>query len=301
MHMRIREAAVRTIVLPYGVDEYASVYFLGDWHVGSKGFASGRFASYRRRIIEDQHAYWVGMGDYADLITTTDPRAVMDMYEPGMYTPEALADPGKYQAERVIEEAEPMAHKCLGLLPGNHETKYKKHNLRSWFVNEIGPALRDLAPEDYRERFILDYEDWLILRFVREGQDPKAGTATCVCWLYHGSGGGQLKGAKALRQQRRAWRMGAAHLIVTAHAHESLAFPETAYEVDRRTGRVVARKVQTLLAGSFKLRGGWEVERELGEQVPGTGYAKLYPWRTLTQDRVRVSGFTHPDSVVIEQ
>lgn len=296
--MMLRKAPIRSFTIERSNNTVVSIYPLGDIHVGAKGFDEQRFKQYVDRIAADPLAYWIGLGDYADLITTKDPRSIMNMYEPGMYSPAALADPGAWQRDRVLEVVEPIRHKCLGLVPGNHETKFLKHTQRDVF-REIVAGISPHVPEDWRDSMRFDYEQWLILRFLPEGS--KTPTSTCVLWLFHGAGGGMLRGAKALRQQRRAWKHSAAHAVIAGHVHEEMAFPEVVYNVDVRSGNVLPRKIHTVISGSFKWskaqRMGWAVEKEFPEQLPGTPWLELRPFMEQRISGTRLFGFNHPDAI----
>ena len=54
------------------------IYPLGDMHLGSVDCAEKDLEDIITQIKTERNSYWVGMGDYADLITKNDKRFSMD-------------------------------------------------------------------------------------------------------------------------------------------------------------------------------------------------------------------------------
>jgi hypothetical protein len=91
---------------------------LGDIHYGSPAFMEEKFLERVEAIRRDKNRYWIGMGDYIDNVRpykqgTVDKR----------WTTEALKGVPDWdeQIRGFVEMIKPIAHKCLGLLWGNHE------------------------------------------------------------------------------------------------------------------------------------------------------------------------------------
>jgi hypothetical protein len=75
-------------------------------------------------IRDDPKSYWIGMGDFFDLIGWTDnrfdPTQIHDTHKNAYF--ERL---GLSMVDYGVKKFGPIAHKCVGLLEGNHEWKYE--------------------------------------------------------------------------------------------------------------------------------------------------------------------------------
>ncbi|MDD5543857.1 MAG: hypothetical protein PHX83_11845 [Acidobacteriia bacterium] len=76
------------------------------------------------QVRADPYALWLGGGDYADYIGYTDKRFDPDCVPDNIKVSD-LGMLGKVLTGRVAEIFDPIKHKCLGLLYGNHEKKYQ--------------------------------------------------------------------------------------------------------------------------------------------------------------------------------
>ena len=100
------------------------LYPIGDIHCGSVHCAEHEIKNKVEEIRRTKNSLWVGMGDYADCITTNDKR--WEAY--------GLADWVEHDdiinSQRVWLNKlfKPIQGKCLGLLTGNHEeTIHDRH------------------------------------------------------------------------------------------------------------------------------------------------------------------------------
>lgn len=103
------------------------VYFIGDIHEGAANSRTDLFNEAVKMISETKDAYWIGMGDMIDCINYHDKRfnvkEISDKYKVS-----DLDNLAKAQADNLIRILEPIKHKCLGLLTGNHEDSLRQHN-----------------------------------------------------------------------------------------------------------------------------------------------------------------------------
>jgi len=108
----------RVYVSPVG--DSIRVYFVGDVHEGATNSRTDLLQEAINIIAEDEDAYWIGMGDMIDAINYHDKRFnVREVSE--NYRIQDLDDLPKKQADRLLVMLEPIKHKCLGMLTGNHE------------------------------------------------------------------------------------------------------------------------------------------------------------------------------------
>ena len=111
---------MEVISFPISYKSRATVYRLyplGDIHAGIKHCSERLVKKLVQQIANEPHALWVGMGDYAECITPSDPRwdakVIADWVDP-----DNIAE---CQTEWVVDLLSPIKNKCVGLLEGNHE------------------------------------------------------------------------------------------------------------------------------------------------------------------------------------
>ena len=121
------EIAKRRIGVPY--DSPVHVYFLGDTHIGNSTTNERAILRAVDIIKEDAiPSYLFLMGDYCDFITHTgdhrfDPREIMQDF-----SVRDLRNLPQAEADRFLGFMDPIKDKVLGIIEGNHESAYTKHN-----------------------------------------------------------------------------------------------------------------------------------------------------------------------------
>ena len=114
---------------------------VADLHTFNRACAKDRLAKDLNDIKNDPSAFWMGGGDYGDFIGLDDKRFDPDCVSEAV----SLRDMGKLgraQVEHVRDLFKPLAHKCAGLLKGNHEKQFELHarqgELHDWLCVELG-------------------------------------------------------------------------------------------------------------------------------------------------------------------
>lgn len=190
---------------------------IGDVHLGARACDEELFEKVIKRVEQEENTYWLGMGDMCDFINRKDPR-----YTPHVH-PDWLigeVDLAKAQKERFLEITKPIAHKCLCLLEGNHETAILKHFERDIY-SEIVTGMKDNGGFEPETQLAMGYYGWLILNFDRETKGENHNPTTRIVFnLHHGFVGGKLAGAKALNMQRWLWTHDA-DLVIFGHSHNT--------------------------------------------------------------------------------
>lgn len=171
------------------------IYPLADWHVGAKAFDEKLFKEQVKTIENDPSAYWVGLGDYIDGICQVGDKR---------YTPETLApwvlgntDLMDVQAEYAADLVKPIAHKCMGLIEGNHDADSKRYYARSIYW-QFARMIANRGKLDVTQ-LAFGYQGFLQIPFRRVAKTGRR----CDSWqltlyLQHGFGGGRLPGGHAL-------------------------------------------------------------------------------------------------------
>lgn len=224
------------------------IYPLGDIHIGAAACDETRLRATVDMIKADEHAYWWGQGDYCDFINRSDPR-----FSPASLaswiTIADLADLARAQVERFLSIVEPIAHKCIALVEGNHETAITRHYERNVF-SEIVTGVKERGKFDSDHSLALGYYGWLQLAFHRSAEGEKrAGTKVLNVNLHHGFGGGKLAGGKALNMQRWLWSHDC-DLAVFGHTHNTGVQVEAVERIDGR-GCVSYHRRVGCYAGSY--------------------------------------------------
>ena len=210
---------------------------LGDVHLGAAACDEELFKATVKDIEEDDNAYWIGMGDYCDFINRRDPR-----YDPSAQTEwlHGVGDKSKAQRDRFLEIVKPIAHKCLALVEGNHETAIMKHTERYIFGDIVDKVKEDggFEPEDMMGT---GYYGWLRLQFNR-GKNADGGRPVFLFNLHHGFVGGRLAGAKALNMQRWLWTHDA-DVVIFGHSHNTAIQREEVAGLDKLGNPIVQTRI----------------------------------------------------------
>lgn len=198
---------------------------LGDIHLGAAACDEELFKTTIKDIENDDNAYWIGLGDYADFINRRDPRFDITSQAEWLH---GIGDITKVQRDRFLDIIEPIAHKCLALVEGNHETAITRHTERAIF-NEIVMGVKERGGFEPDEDLGVGYYGWLRLRFERKG---KGGRNIFLFNLHHGFIGGRLSGAKALNMQRWLWTHDC-DIVIFGHSHNTAIYREEVVGLDR--------------------------------------------------------------------
>jgi hypothetical protein len=90
---------------------------IGDLHLGNSNCDLDHFKRVIEFVKNEKRCLWIGMGDYADAITSKDKR-----YDPNSMDTDYATPDVQYRA--VEELFRPIAGKCVGLLDGNHDYQH---------------------------------------------------------------------------------------------------------------------------------------------------------------------------------
>jgi hypothetical protein len=201
-------------VEPFEGGDRFRLWGLGDFHLGAPDCDEAALRRHVKLIAADEHARWIGMGDYGDLI---DPRRDhrADSYPiPVRYRDAQYAD-GGIVSETVChacEILEPIAGKCLGLIGGNHEEKVRRTMDRSVDA-EIAKELGILNKH-------LGYTGFIRWRFKRRSSTARGGISAVGVHVHHGWQAGRRPGARVNQAQLEKAMYPSADIIMRGHAHE---------------------------------------------------------------------------------
>jgi hypothetical protein len=184
------------------------------------------------------------MGDLCEFIGKADPRFAAQAIPAKFITD--LDDLFVAQADYVVDLLDPIKEKIIGACGGNHEEEVKKHNSFDP-LKYIITRLNDKGAKVLN----LDYGTSLVrLRIARKVGDKQKTTVLMVS-VAHGWGGGELKGAPALRLQRLVGKF-SADIYLRAHTHELFGFPMILIGTPRRgSNKLIASPKMLHYCGSY--------------------------------------------------
>ena len=237
------------------------LYPLGDIHLGAAACDIEDFRKTVKQIAADPNGYWIGMGDYGDLIMPSDPRWAFtghDWRRLGFVNGRpTVSNLGVEHRDLVERELAPIKDKCLGLLYGNHEAAFAKY----YFID----VARYLA-----ERFgvpMLGYTALYRLEIeIKRGQKDHGQIWPLTIFAEHGAAGGGTDGNAVNNLQRRGLEFGA-DIYLKGHVHKYGVSQRT--ELCWGTKELATRDRLFMLTGCY-LKGYSEFEVTYGERK---GYA----------------------------
>ncbi len=213
---------------------------LSDLHIGSRATKEAELKATVEKIDQDERAYWVGLGDYAEFINITDKR--FDPAELPPWVPaQKLGNFADVQRERVVSILKPIAKKCLGIGSGNHERAIYER-----YARDIGAAIAaDLGVDD-----LGDCGAFIRLTFRRRepGGDRYGSVTTIDVAAHHGYCAGRKPGAlaNALLESLSVYQ---ADIVMIGHAHRRLYVASTSYAPGQK--QVYTRKRIAVCCGTF--------------------------------------------------
>lgn len=186
------------------------LYALGDIHLGARHCSENNLRRLIDKIAKDHKAIWIGGGDMCDCIKPQDLKrwdmsSIADWLLDGdaPTTRNKLKDILRQQRERLCGILDPIKHKCIGLIEGNHEYSIRQHyneDHHGIICDELGvPDLTDAA-------------------FVRLKFNLMGNIHTLVLFICHGHGGGRAAGSEPNHLYRLAMDK-RAHIILRGHSH----------------------------------------------------------------------------------
>lgn len=259
-------------LVEYGIDEWTGpvrLVFVGDLHLGHAQTREGMIADLATSLGQ-KNTYWFDLGDSIDAINMRDPR-----FDPRSL-PEwigirDLVDLPHVQVARYRHYFRDHGKTCLAKLYGNHEQTLQKYFERDIY-RELCQAIA--LPKERR----LGYSGYVRLRFrYRAGKDNKVvETWTQNIYLSHGSGGGMLAGAKALRLERLPMAHDA-DIYAVGHTHTKLTLRKRRTTPSPKKNEVSEQSQIFINVGSY-LDGTKGYPEYKGYYPQELGHVELWVW-----------------------
>ena len=222
---------VLDVAINYGRSDEFRLYPIGDIHGGTKHCAEEMVKSIIAKVSKDKKARIIGMGDYAEFISPSDPRwdskGIADWVDKD--------DIAESEVDWVAKLFKPVASQVLGLLEGNHENMFRVH---SHADPQKNICARLGVPN-------LGATSFVNLRFNRSGNGSRLIRVVAA----HGAGGAITPGAKLTRLQRFMNNY-AARIYLHGHVHDIITHTIPYLDVSD-AGRIVSRDKVGAMTGCF--------------------------------------------------
>jgi predicted phosphodiesterase len=188
--------------------DYATLYPIGDLHMGAETCKEAEFAKYVQTIEKDDRAIVMLLGD---LMNNGIKSSVTNVYDE-IYTP-------KEQKRRVIELLKPIKGKIVSAVRGNHELRTDKE------VNI--DVMEDICHELGIEDAYAGDVAFVKISLGHKKLDSKKQTYTIL--NVHGAGGGMYIGTGLNKVQNFQYCFEGLDIVISAHTHQPIKSPVARY------------------------------------------------------------------------
>jgi len=244
------EASGKRYIIYGSRKDVFTFWHLADLHIWNSACDFKKVKQDIQTIKDDPFAFWQGGGDYADYIGFDDKRFDPDCVPQNTLVKD-MGKLGKKQAEEVRGLFEPIKHKCLGLIEGNHEKQYQRRkdqsDLHSWLCTELNvPNLKYSALFDvvFSRQTTKDpkllYEKYLKLYDCR----------TVRFFVHHGAGFAQTPGGK-LNRLIQFMQMFDADIFFCAHVHDQVGRRDVTISANESCTKLTERVKLGVVSGSY--------------------------------------------------
>ena len=172
-------------VIEYSRPDSFRFYAFGDVHAGVLQCAEKNAKRKIADIRQEKNSYIIGMGDYSECITPSDPR-----WNPSLIAPWVKRDNvAESQRRFVVSLFQPVKNRIIALLTGNHEEaihRYLNDDIAGNIVDDLGVPYGG-------------YQCFIDLVFRRK-HTSESHRYRIHAW--HGAGSAQTEGARLMRLKR---------------------------------------------------------------------------------------------------
>lgn len=221
---------------------------IADVHLGSEGCMQQEFIDFVNRIAEDPNMFVILGGDLCDNAVKS---SIGNVYRSTMSPME--------QKKMMAKILEPIAHKCLAVVGGNHERRSSRE-VDNDMTYDIASKLN--IEDRYRES--------IAFVKIQMGIPEKDGTRTkgsarptYVLAVTHGAGGGILTGGAVNRGERFGYLLDGADALVLAHTHRPWTSQPAKIKIDTQNNSVSIVPFKVVNATSWLRYVGYPIQKML--------------------------------------
>lgn len=176
---------VKPIYYPSRMDRI-KLWHLTDLHLGAKACDEKLLQKQIDEIAADPYSYWIGGGDYIEAIGYLGDKR----FQPDTLAPWAWGenDIMGTQVKYAVKMLSPIAHKCLGMVGGNHEHAAQQYHGRELYWEVVCGVAQagNIPPED----LALGHQGFVVIPFRRGTPQSYGGGWHFTVRVHHGYGGG---------------------------------------------------------------------------------------------------------------
>jgi len=190
-----------------GISEGKPIYIIpvGDIHRSAPLCHEERWAEFCKWAARKKDAYFLGMGDYDDMASTSERIILKDpkLHESSRKTLDSIY---RSHTERLAKEMKFMRGRTIGVLGGNH------------YADLMNGTTTDHLLAERLQTSYLGVSSFIRLRLI-----PTRGTRLSVdIWAHHGKGASRLAGGSINRVQQMA-EAAEADIYLMGHDHKKSA------------------------------------------------------------------------------
>lgn len=240
------------LVCPHIQGDEAHIYGLSDWQLGSPDADEALLQRDIAAIEQDPHARCVLVGDLLNFVTRKSKGNIYrEIYPPST------------QKKRARELIEPIKHKVLAVVGGNHDEGRSEED-----ATPIYDICELLGIQDR-------YQDTEMCLKIPVGEWPHNGKPVVyVLYATHGWTNSRFIGGKAMNLHR-LHDIVLADVYGIAHTHTIMGFPDTYMVPDLRNNNIMEIRRLYVNFGGYQKRGQYPKSKGLPGQVLGTPLIKL--------------------------
>ena len=243
------------------------LYVLSDLHVGNSNTDLKFFEKTINEIKYTDNAYMLGLGDWIEGITPTDPRFELNSIDKNVLDGNLIMNEINY----VKKQFSKINNKIVGIHTGNHDDKLKK----KFTIDFIESMCEDLG---------VPYLNWSAYTKLRISRDNRQTSFTI--YSTHGSAAGRRKGNKVNRiEEMASWYE--ADMYFAGHSHDIFSTMDNIYYLTKNN--TLNEKLKLFGNSGCFLRGideHSETYAEKSNYSPNmVGYLKVYIYPELNKYR----------------
>ena len=281
LEYKIEVTGKKRVALPW---KETHIIPIADTQVGSEGFSEGQLREDVSRAIDFGNSYFVGLGDYIDIMSPSNRMAWRSarLYD-SVHT--AMSNEAEDCVGKWLRIMEPTKGKWLGILEGHH-----------WYDFEDGTTSDTRIAQALGTTFL---GTCAFIRLVFKGTTHTS-MLGCTLWVHHGAGNGIMP-YSPLTRLSNVMRQFDADIYIIGHQSKKPAVPVPyLYMSDKPPYTLIAKNKILAGAGCYsegyhqgskdpsgkRPQGSYVEQRLLNPVAIGGITVKIIPARTSKTDRL---------------
>lgn len=252
---------------------------LGDLHYGTESFNEEKLKHTVEWIRNNPRAYWIGLGDYCELISYRDMKRFDPQNIDKRFMVSDLQGHLTKQIDRVSNILMPIANRCIGLCDGNHEYDA----LRNYDCEATARLCQNLNTK---------HLGWTSLTRIKFRRTQGKVSRVIMLLAEHSNVGGRKKGNKINRIEDRVGDFSNVDIILWGHSHDKVASKKTQLYMPKKGKMILLeRTIVCAIVPSYYntyIVGSTSYGERRGYSPTSTGVLliEVIPWEGQDKSRV---------------